>query len=106
MLDFYASFSIFVILAVIMFSAGIIFFIVKIFNIFYDKISREKNEKTVQNTADIIINLKENKGIEKTEELLKHLPKQMKLIEENNELIIKYKNLIYNVNKGRFIVDR
>jgi len=31
------------------------------------------------------------------------LPKDMMIKEENNEVVIYYRNLIYNVNKGKFI---
>jgi len=108
MLDFYTSFSIIVILTVLSLVGCIIFFLIKIILIFYDKGKRKKIEKNIQEIADMIIFTKENKNIENTEELLKQIkiPRYIKITEDDNELIIKYKNLIYNVNKGRFIVDR
>jgi len=106
MLDFYGSFMIFTILAVLSFAGCIIFFIVKIINVFYDRKKREENERIVQNTADSLLYYKEKKNIAVLEELVKqvNIPKHMIVKEENGEIVILYKKLSYNVNKGRFIV--
>jgi len=33
-----------------------------------------------------------------------YLPSDMKITEENNEIVIYYRNLIYNVNQGKYII--
>lgn len=107
MLDFYGSFMIFTILAVLSFAGCIIFFIVKIIKFFVDKKKREDNEQAILSTADALIYYKENKNTSNIEELLKYIniPKHMKLTEESNEIFIYYKKLKYNIDKGRFIVN-
>ena len=69
---------------------------------------RKNGENTVLKIADLIVFHQNNNNIEETEELAKHIkiPGKMKITKENNEFIIKYKNLTYNVNIGRFLLDQ
>jgi hypothetical protein len=56
-----------------------------------------KNKKPYINPLFHFSVLKENS------DLYFFLPDDMKITEENNEIIIYYKNLIYNVNRGKYI---
>ena len=108
MVDFYSSFLFFIILAIILIFVCIIFFISKIIKRIIDVKKREKSERAILDTADMIICYQEDKNIENTEELSKNIniPKNMKIIKENDEIIIKYNNLVYNVSLGRFILTK
>jgi len=108
MIDFFGSFVIIIFLAMILFAGCTFFFIAKIFFVFFNKRKREKIEQIIQSIADELVYYKENKNIDQTSEILKNIktPKYMIIAEEGSELSIKYKNLVYSVNKGRFVVDR
>ena len=107
MLEFFGSFFVIIILFILTLFGCIIFFIVKIIKYFADKKKREDSEQAVLNTADSLLYYMENKNITQIEELIKqiNMPKHMKITEENNEVFIYYRNLKYNVNKGRFIIN-
>ena len=106
MVDFYSSFLFFIILAIILIFVCIIFFISKIIKRIIDVKKREKSERAILNAADMIIYCQENKNIKNTGELAKHInvPKNMKIIKENDEIVIRYNSLVYNVDSGRFIL--
>jgi ABC-type bacteriocin/lantibiotic exporter with double-glycine peptidase domain len=108
MVDFYSSFLFFIILAIILIFVCIIFFISKIIKRIIDVKKREKSEREILNAADMIICYQGDKNIENMEELTKNIniPKNMKITKENDEIIIKYNNLVYNVSLGRFILTK
>jgi hypothetical protein len=56
--------------------------------------------KNIKDISSIIHYLKEE---EKKIRATFYLPKDMKIAEENNEIIIYYRRLIYNVNGGKYI---
>ena len=104
-MDFISSFLVIIVLVLIITFGSIIYFISLILKRVFVGIKSEKNEKKILIIADTIYNYMENKDIKNTEEILKHIkaPKKMKIVNENNEVIIYYENLTYNLNKGRFI---
>ena len=106
MVDFFGSFLIFIILVVLLIVVCIIYFIAKIIKrIIVDK-KRADSERDILNFADQIIYYMENKNIDNIEELanLINAPKNMKISKENDLILIKYNNLTYNVNQGRFVI--
>jgi len=92
----------------------LVYFILKISRNIYNKNKREISERTISKIADKIVYYKENKNVdiekcigEYSENLKNYIdiPKGMDLIKENDEIIIKYNNLVYNVNIGRYILS-
>ena len=109
-------FPVFVLLAIIAGVCLVMFLLLKIIKHKVDKERRKIFEQRVLNVADKIMFYRENKNInideyiteyinENTENLKKYIdmPKKMNLTNENEEIFIKYKKLIFNVNTGRFI---
>jgi len=107
MVDFFSSFSVLVLLVVVLIIASFIYFIFKIISNVIDKNIRKNNEEAVQKIADAINFHNESKSIDNLDELIKNIkiPKKMKIIKNNGEIIILFKSLTYNVNIGRFIVE-
>ena len=92
----------------------ILYLVFKISKNIYNKNKREICERTISKIADKIVYYKENKNVdiekyigEYSENLKNYIdiPKGMDLIKENDEIIIKYNNLVYNVNIGRYILS-
>ncbi|MCL2801930.1 MAG: hypothetical protein FWD28_09265 [Treponema sp.] len=107
MLDFFSSFAVLVVLFVLLLAGCFVFLITKIILSVINTEKRKANEQLIYNTADSINHLIEVKNINNAEELSKlvNLPKKMTLTKEENDFYIKYKNLTYNVNTGRFKLD-
>jgi len=93
------------VLVILIIFGCIIYAISLIFKGTFNKMRGENYEQEIFKVVDMIMYYQENKHIENTDELLKHIhvPKNMKITKENNEIIIYYKNLTYNVNTGRYL---
>ena len=72
----------------------------------FAKKKREENEQKVIDIAVLIERYCENRKIENIDELKNiKIPKKMKIEKTDNDIIIKYKDFIYSVDTGRFIVN-
>ena len=107
MVDFFSSFSVLILLVVVLIVASFVYFVFKIVQNIIEKNIRKNNEETVLNIADAVNLYKESKSIDDLDELIKNvkIPKKMKISRINDEIIIIFKNLTYNVSIGRFIVE-
>jgi len=106
-LDFYATFAILVILVVLLLIACTVYFTAKIIIKIVNDLKRRNGELAILNIADILNkHLQENTNID-IEEVLKitPLPKKMILTKEENDILIKYRKLIYSVSAGRFKLE-
>jgi uncharacterized membrane protein YvbJ len=104
---FFESFAVIIVLVVIVIVCSIIYAVFSLFKSAFSKRKREKQEQEVLKIADTVSYYQENKNLERVEHLLRYvnLPKNMKMTEEDDEIILTYFNLKYNVNKGRFILN-
>jgi len=107
MLDFFGTMLVLTVLVILLIAGCIIYFLVRIIMKIVDGEKRKANEREVLRIADIVYQYMEERKINSADEMLKHvtLPKTMILSEEDNNFVIKYKNLVYNVNTGRFKLD-
>jgi len=107
MVDFFGSFLVLAALVVLLIAVCSIYFITKIIIRITDGEKRKASEQLIQKNAEIMLQYIEEKNINSTEEMLKLivLPKKMTIIKEDNNFFIKYNNLTYNVNTGRFKLD-
>ncbi|MCL2763940.1 MAG: hypothetical protein FWD40_01510 [Treponema sp.] len=104
---FIQSYAIIIILVIVIIIGSVIFAVYTIIRNIIKNMKREKYEQEIIKVADAIIYYRENKDIKEMEKLQEYIniPKTMKITEENNEVKISYMNLIYNVEKGRFIIN-
>ena len=105
---FYQSFVVIILLVVLVTVISIFYAIAMIIKKIYKAGKFEKAQQEILKAADSIFIYQEQnniKNIVNIEDLYKHIkiPKKMKLIKENDELFIKYFNLTYNLNKGRYL---
>jgi len=107
MVDFFSSFSVLILLVTVLIIASFIYFVFKIVQNIIEKNIRKNNEETVLNIADAVNLYKESNSIDNLDELIKNvkIPKNMKISMINDEIIIIFKNLKYNVSIGRFIME-
>ena len=107
MVDFLGTFLVLAALVVLLITGFFVYFVAKIIIGVINKEKRKADEILVLENADTICQYLEEKKISNIEELLGciDLPKKMTLEKENNDFIIKYKELVYSINTGRFKVD-
>jgi len=90
-----------------------IFIILAIIFILFNQRLKIKND--INKVADMILYY-QNNNVNNIENIINHLkeeenkirstfymPEDMKITNENNEFIIYYKNLIYNINSGKYL---
>jgi len=68
---------------------------------------KEKQEREIIKTGDMIKSYMADKDMTNTDELLANIniPKNMDVLNDSGEIIIKFNNIKYNVNKERFLVS-
>ena len=102
---FFQSFLVITILVVLTIAFSILYFIVVMIKKIYKTGKREKARQEISRIADLIVIYQENNKTENPQDLCKHvkIPKKMKITNENDELLIRYDDLTYSLNKGRYL---
>jgi len=104
--DFIHSFIIFSVLSILFVLISILFLFYKIGKKVISDVISGNNEKTIIGVADQIIQYQEKYYTDNIFEITRNIDAPNKMIIEKNDkhIIIKYRNLTYNVSTGRYIL--